>query len=245
MQLHGFPGRDETIWALVPVKELALTKQRLRPCLGTDRSGLSLAMLTDLLRALSDSREIDRVAIVTADDQIRKLGETFGAHIVNETESTDMNQALELGRGKLREQGVDRIAVFPGDLPLATGREIDRLIREIRSHPDYPRGTVVGICPSRDRDGTNLLCIDARMELAFAYGPGSFERHRQMARARSGTVVTLSSRTVSLDIDERSDLVALVAQCRSDQRCQATETWHYLVRNDYIGKINTQDTMQQ
>ena len=58
-------GQDKGLWALVPVKALGRAKQRLKNCMGEDRAGLTVAMLKDVLAALSESKEISHIVVVT------------------------------------------------------------------------------------------------------------------------------------------------------------------------------------
>ena len=56
LQANDEPDSKLSLWAVVPVKVLDESKRRLNATLGSDRRGITLAMLKDVLSALADSR---------------------------------------------------------------------------------------------------------------------------------------------------------------------------------------------
>jgi 2-phospho-L-lactate guanylyltransferase len=228
------PGREATLWALLPVKVLAASKQRLDLNLGRNRSGLARAMLHDLLQALSESTEISRIAIVTADEDVKSIGRELGGLIIDEDHPGDLNAAVAMGIFAIRQHGGDQVAIFPADIPLATGLEIDRLVQEVRASRERADTELVGICPSWDGDGTNFLMFNAGLDFPFNYGPGSFAKHRQAAVDVPASVMTLASPPISLDIDDRSGLDEFIEYCQSHPECRNTATWRFLQTHGYI-----------
>ena len=116
-------------WALVPVKSFEESKQRLKACLGDHRAEFSRAMLSDVLDALTASMEIDAVAIVTSDPDVRKIAESRQIIAIDEGAVSGLNPSIEHAVGVLQGAGAGRITVIHADLPLATGSEIDRICR--------------------------------------------------------------------------------------------------------------------
>lgn len=222
------------LWALVPVKPLAQSTQRLRECLGEHRPGLSLAMLGDLLEALVASREINRIAIVTADEQVRELARAHGVLLVEEPNPGRMNRAIGMGVEAIRAAGGTQVAIFPADLPLASGEEIDRVVRALRARQAVAEQRLVGICPAADRGGTNMLCVATEPAFPLRYGPGSYERHRQAALEAGCHAETLTSEAISLDIDTRADLDEFIARCARDAGCRRSRTWRFLLESGYV-----------
>jgi 2-phospho-L-lactate guanylyltransferase (CobY/MobA/RfbA family) len=98
-------GNDKGLWALVPVKALEKAKHRLKNCLGADRADFTVAMLNDVLAALSESKEITHIAVVTDDPRVAAITRQRGLNLVEEVGSKGMNQALELGRDAIRRMG--------------------------------------------------------------------------------------------------------------------------------------------
>ena len=71
-------GHDKDLWALVPVKALEGAKQRLKNCLGADREGFTIAMLKDVLAALSESKEVSHITVVTDDPRVAAIAKQGG-----------------------------------------------------------------------------------------------------------------------------------------------------------------------
>jgi len=89
--------------------------------------------------------------------------------------------------------GFERVIVAHADLPLAEDlRVVD--------------GPGAAIAPDRHGDGSNVLSVPTEAGFVFAYGPGSFERHRSEA-ARCGLAVTVVDEpALALDVDSVDDL---------------------------------------
>jgi len=104
---------DESQWALVPVKSLRWTKQRLKACLGSARAGLTIATLKDVLGALASSGEIAQIAVVTADPRVADIAVARGALVIDEGELRGMNAAIELGINAIKGIGGQRVAIVP------------------------------------------------------------------------------------------------------------------------------------
>ena len=236
--------RDEFLWALVPVKELDRSKQRLEPCLGDSCLEFTVAMLKDLLNALEQCRTISRIAIVTADPRVKSIGEHYSALVVDESESGDMNRAVTQGVKAIHDAGGARVAVFPADIPLVTGDEIDRLIQSMLSGAGNGAGRSIGICPSADQGGTNFLYLDTAVDFPFGYGPGSYQLHLKAASEASCQVITFSSPTVSLDIDRQKDLDKYISYCMLNSGYKETESWRFLWAGGYIERAGSRQRMQ-
>jgi len=232
LQLFDHP--DEEFWALVPVKSLSRTKQRLKSCLGRDRPGLTIAMLKDVLNALAHSREVTRIAVVTADPLVSDVAKNRGALVVDEVEANGMIEALELGVSTIGRMGGRRVAILPADIPLVTGPELDRVLHELRIQYRARGDNITGIGPSKDRGGTNILCIDTGRPLPLRYGPGSYRLHRECALEHGSQPVPLHSPAIELDIDEEKDLDEFMSFCLSNAEFRETETWQFLQGKGYI-----------
>ena len=67
---------------IIPVKNLAVAKSRLAPVLPEDaRAGFVLAMLRDVLTALSDVPQDLQILIVTSDPDVTGLAQEFAADL--------------------------------------------------------------------------------------------------------------------------------------------------------------------
>ena len=239
-----YTQRDEILWALVPVKQLNQSKRRLKHCLGDSRHEFSVAMLKDLLNALLRCSTIPHTAIVTADQRVKSIGKHYGALVVNESESGNMNLAVSQGVKAIQDAGGTHVAVFPADIPLVTGDEIDRLIQAMRVGYGNGAGRSIGICPSADQGGTNFLYLDTAGDFSFGYGPGSYQLHLKAASEASFQVITFSSPTVSLDIDRQKDLDRYISYCMLNSGFKETESWRFLWAGGYIERAGSRQGMQ-
>jgi 2-phospho-L-lactate guanylyltransferase len=231
---HQVAKRDEGLWFLIPVKALEGAKQRLKNCLGADRDGFTVAMLKDVLAALCESNEVSQIAVVTADPRVAAIAKQGGLLVIDEIESKGMNEALELGLDTIRRMGGQRIAIIPADIPLLTGPETDHIVHELQIQRQAREDDVTGIVPSKDRGGTNFLCIETSRPFPLMFGPDSYRRHKECAIAHGSQPVSLPSPTISLDIDEDKDLDEFIAFCLSNPEYQNTETWQFLQEKGYI-----------
>ena len=226
--------RDEGLWALVPVKALDGAKQRLQNCLGADRIGFTVAMLKDVLAALSESKEVSHIAVVTDDTRVAAIAKQGGLVVVEEVKSKGLNEALELGRDAIRRMGGHHILIVPADIPLMTGRETDRSLLKLQNQRQTRGNGVTGIGPSKDRGGTNFLCIETGRPFQLKFGPDSYRRHKECAIEHGSQPVLLLSPTISLDIDEDKDLDEFITFCLANPEYQKTETWQFLHKKGYI-----------
>ena len=71
------------LWAVVPVKERASAKERLSPMLRPEtRHALALAMLEDVLAALTATPGIAGLLVVTVDREAGRLAANYGARLI-------------------------------------------------------------------------------------------------------------------------------------------------------------------
>ncbi len=220
------------LWALVPVKELRSAKQRLRNYAGPEREELAFAMLNDVLDALSASKAVTNIALVTKDPRAAALAQQRGLLLVEETGHCEMNVAIRLGMEAIRQNGGWRVVIIHSDIPLLTGSELDRLAGIYTERSGACAGELVAISPSADRGGTNCLFLDAGQPFEFCYGPDSFALHCASVGSRHADVVLLESLTVGMDVDEPGDLETLLEYYRQHEEFQHTATWKFLHRRN-------------
>jgi len=231
--------QQNSVWALVPVKSLAWAKRRLSCFLGDDRAELTEAMFKDVIGALNSSSEVSNVAVITADLDIIALAEDLGVFVIKETRSFGMNISLHNGIDVLRNLGAQWLAIFPVDIPLATGAEIDRLIRAVNQERPNLGRKVMGITPCGKSDGTNFLYFNTADPIGLKYGAGSFSLHQQMATQCQVTSVVVDSYPMSVDLDEKSDIDEFVLHSLKNSAFQKTATWDFLQRKGYIERMQS------
>jgi len=186
-------------YALIPVKELDHAKARLAPVLdGAARRDLALAMFRDVLGAATGCHALDGVAVVSRDETALEVASAAG--VTGMVEPGDLNEALASAAAKLRERGVERLAVLVADLPLADAESIAALVA---SDAD------IAVVPSRD-GGTNALLLTAGA-IEFRFGPDSARQHLAAAEAAGLRAASVDLPRLALDIDRPADLDTLRA----------------------------------
>jgi len=208
--------------AVLPVKRFAAAKQRLAGGGARDPSGppgaaelatadglapaerrlLAEAMVADVLDALTEVASLAGVVVVTAEARVRTLAEERGFAAIDDPREAGQSAAAALGVDAAVARRAERVLLVPGDCPALDPREVDQLLAG-----DAP----AVIVPDRHGTGTNALLLAPPDRFAPAFGPGSFERHRALARAAGSEPVVASPPSLLLDVDTPDDLAALRA----------------------------------
>jgi coenzyme F420-0:L-glutamate ligase/coenzyme F420-1:gamma-L-glutamate ligase len=189
--------------AVIPAKEFTEAKRRLADALPAGaRAALARAMLEDVLAALSEA-PVDRVVVVTPDDEAAALAERWGALVVRETEGHGHTAAVARGVALCREWGATVLLTVPGDLPCLTAEEVRRVLEACGPAP------AAVFVPSRSGLGTNAACLSPPDAVPLRFGEPSFADHLAAARARGIEPVVLPLPGAGLDIDRPEDLHAL------------------------------------
>jgi 2-phospho-L-lactate guanylyltransferase len=196
-----------TIWAIVPVKELAGAKQRLSGMFPPEfRQGLVATMLEDVLAALSRSTRLAGVLVVTVDPTLAELARRFGARVLAEGAREGHTGAVTGGIRTLRAEGVAGMLTIPGDVPGVTAEEIDRLLD---AHGEAPAFTIV---PAHDGRGSNTIIASPPDLVPLAFGNDSFLPHLEAARQRGIEPTIMRLDGIGLDIDNPEDLLAFASR---------------------------------
>lgn len=116
-----------SLYAVVPVKDLAGAKSRLGPALGPEgRAALTLTMMQNVLLALREAG-VERTYVVSPDREVLDAAETSGASPLLQR-SRGMNPALEEAREKAVADGATSLLVFPADLPLLRAPDVETVV---------------------------------------------------------------------------------------------------------------------
>ena len=199
--------------ALIPVKGLDLAKSRLQHVLtGSERRALASCLLDDTLATLSAIPWIQRVLVVTSNEEVARRAEHAGAVAVAEppfepdpsNPHGPLNAALEAGRHWAMNDGASALTSVPADLPLLPALDSEGLRRDLDragqgdATADRP---FVGLHTDDQHDGTNLLIQRPSNAIPFRYGIGSFRRHREEALQRGARVIELNDPVFRWDLD--------------------------------------------
>ncbi len=189
------------LWAVVPVKPFRQGKTRLSTVLSEDeRFMLNSTLFGNTLRALSASRGIDQVLVVSRDTSVLAMSREFGARTIQEEGASNLNKALELASGFAIMSGASRVLVMPTDLPLLNVQVVEEFIGLGGRHRQ------IVISPDRKQAGTNALMVSPAGAIEYEYGLASFQKHIAQASKKDLQVEVFQSKALELDLDFPEDL---------------------------------------
>jgi 2-phospho-L-lactate guanylyltransferase len=209
--------------AILPVKRFADAKRRLGASVPDPRRlELARAMVGDVLVALRETAAIERTIVVTGEASVAAAARYMGAIVVSDAGADSQSAAVALGIEHALADGVERVLCVPGDCPALDPAELEELLRsapgdvtashgdpgEDREREADGRDEVV-IVPDRHGTGTNGLLLTPPDALSPSFGPGSFERHRELACAGGLACRVERPASLLLDVDTGADLAAL------------------------------------
>lgn len=186
--------------ALLPLRSLRDGKRRLQTVASVDeRQSLVDGMLQHALAALVGSGAIERILVVSPDPAARQRAERLGASALVQPDQ-GLNEGLQHGRKIIGERwpGQPLLVMLP-DLPFVEPADIASLVA-------LGSEQTVVIAPDRHCQGTNLMWLPAAAALAFAYGVGSFGRHRHAAEGLGFAVRCYHGAGTAFDLDTAEDL---------------------------------------
>lgn len=189
------------IWVIIPVKPLNRAKSRLAAVLSPEqRQELAEYMLRHVLSVVRTVPQIMGTLVISRDNRALAIARDFGARTVQESGTPELNTALMRATQIVARWKGSAVLILPADLPLVAGEDITGLVEMGRSEPSMV------IATDQHQDGTNALFIRPPGLIRYAYGPGSFQRHVQMAHDAGAAVKIYHSERLSLDIDMPDDL---------------------------------------
>jgi len=194
--------------AILPVKRFSLAKQRLGATVDDPlRAELARAMVGDVLLALSRSSAIDLTVVVTNEPSVAAAVGYVGAIVVPDTAEDGQSAAATIGIERALSEGAERVLCVPGDCPALDPDELNTLL-DFETGAQ-PAGAAVIIVPDRHGTGTNGLLLTPPNAISPSFGPGSCERHRELAAAAGARVRIEPVPSLLLDIDTGEDLAKL------------------------------------
>lgn len=217
-------GYGSAMWALVPLKQLEQAKARLASVLSPDeRRALMLAMARDVLTALSRSRLVRGILLVSRTPEADALAQAFATERFAESPHADLSTALMQASEYLAAQlNADGVMIVPADVPAITPEEVDSIIS--RHH----RITVI---PDDEHVGTNCLICSPPNCIPYLFDGLSFKPHLDAAAAAGITPTVIPSADFALDVDTPRDLEVLVA------RNPDSQTVSYLARSGIVQRL--------
>ena len=191
--------------ALIPVKRLEESKSRLLSKLpDAARQALTLAMLADLIEALSATPGVDRIAVTTPDEQVAAHAREAGAEVLMRAEP-GLNAALDDGRRRLLPDGEGALLIVLGDVAGARAEDFARLLAAADAQP----GPGAWLAPSTD-GGTSALLQRPADALPCRFGRDSAKRHREAAESEGLAFREIELPSLAIDLDQPEDLAVFL-----------------------------------
>jgi 2-phospho-L-lactate guanylyltransferase len=202
---------------LLPVKDLRNAKKRLTSVLTPEeRFGLAEAMLSDTIRTVQAVRRADKIFVVTNYQPVLDMAKENGWEILREDRQISESDSVDASSRICELRGVRALLRLPLDLPLVQPRDIDELLAIECKSP------AMAIVPSRDGTGTNALLRTPPTLFPSHFGEGSFAKHLAEAERAGAQVFTCRNPRLEMDVDDESDLRALLEH---DLAGTATGAW--------------------
>lgn len=196
------------MWAIVPIKQFQLAKQRLAPGLdATERAGLMRAMAEDVLDCVGRTPGITRILVVSREPEAAALAAAVGAELLVESEG-GLIAAVTEGAAAAARAGARGILIVPGDLPLADPEDLQQVLE---AHRDAPAVTLVADAAG---EGTNCLACTPADLIDFRFGAASCGAHQRAARDAGVEPTLLAVPALALDVDTPADLAAFAGRAR-------------------------------
>lgn len=188
--------------AVVPVKRFARSKERLAALMTpAERAQLAATMLDDVLSAIVEVANLDRVAVVTGDATAAAIARSFRAVVVDDPIETGMNAAVTRA---VQALSADALLIVPGDIPNLRSADLRRVLALLTERS-------VALAPAVRDGGTNLLALMPPDAIAPCFGLDSFARHVEAAWQAGIEPAVLNLDSVRLDIDSLEDVAAFLA----------------------------------
>jgi 2-phospho-L-lactate guanylyltransferase len=193
-----------TIWAIVPVKPLRLGKSRLAGVLSdAERAVLNRMFLEQTLDILRSTPTVTQTLVVSRDPAALAIAREFGARTVLEDGTPNLNSALTRATLLARNYATQGVLVLPADLPILTKNDLLLFFEAVRPAP------CMVITPDRHEDGTNALLMAPGGLVPYTFGPGSFQKHCELAQKVGARLEIVRNERIELDLDTPADLALL------------------------------------
>lgn len=192
---------------LVPIRSFDDAKSRLAESLDPQaRRVLMRRMAETVLAAAHDLP----VWVVTDDDEVVQWAQEL--HVRTQSVGVSgLNPAITAAAAAAASAGAARILIAHADLPYASDLRV-------------VSGSGVVIAPDRRRDGTNVMSLPTDTGFKFAYGPGSFAKHRAEAARLGLDFCEVDDASLAWDVDSPADLPSNFVQSTHDASHHDSDT---------------------
>lgn len=215
--------------AVLAVKSPADSMTRLTGVLlPAERKELATRLYHQALNVLGSVSQFDERIVVSTDRAVLDAARLEGARILKEPNQLSHSHSAERGVEMALRLGAHTVLSAPIDVPLATSAEYEKLL-DVSSRLSEPSLIIV---PSCDGTGTNVLVRAPPDVIESAFGPGSFERHRNAGIDAGAEVRVMCPPGITLDLDTPQDLLTVEKQTRGNN-----DILDYLERIDAFNRV--------
>ena len=211
-------------WAIVPFRGSSKAKRRLEHAIPHEtRSRLVLAMLDDVLEALTQATILDGILLVSRSPEATDIARKWGITQFKENGNSLVEALVEASDALRNSYGARTAMIVPGDVPLITGEAVDAILR-VQSD--------VTVVPDANKVGTNALVCRPPNAFPYVFDGRSFHPHVEAALNAGLKVKTVQSELFNIDVDTYEDLIKLGAvnnTTRTGQLFQSEEALRALV----------------
>jgi 2-phospho-L-lactate guanylyltransferase len=201
------------ISAIIPVKTFSKAKTRL-DFPDAKKEEFCKLMFKEVLQTLSVSSLIDKILVVTKDEDALSISKKFNTIQIIDNEESGVNHAVSLADSYAIQNGFDASVVFPQDIPFMKTQDIDFLLK-FQNPPKFSL-----IVPSRKFDGTNALVRMPVDLMETHYDEDSYKIHLSTGRKKTPNTSLVFIRRIMLDIDDESDLNFALIQKEKPALCE-------------------------
>lgn len=198
--------------AIIPVKTFSNAKTRL-DLKGENKIDFCKLMLEEVLQTLSITPKINKIIVVSKDQEALEISKKFNATQIVDDE-TGVNDAISLADDFLQKNDFDASLVIPQDIPFLKTQDIDFLL----SFQHTPKSVL--IVPSKHFDGTNALFRTPVNIMRTHYDEDSYKIHLSTGKSVTSHTSLVFVKRIMMDIDNNDDLKFAISQNEKPNLCQ-------------------------
>jgi len=189
-----------TTWAVLPVKPFCRGKSRLSDCLEADELiALNRFLFEQTFHKLRASDGIDKVVVVSQDDQALDFARINGGIALTENAESSLNAAVAQALQFVSTTEPGRVLILPADLPLMTSEDLEALL----TIETAERAMV--IVPDTRQLGTNAILLSHATMLKPQFGRRSFQKHTRQATSNGVELIVWLNDNIQRDLDTPQD----------------------------------------
>ena len=200
------------IVAIIPVKTFSKSKTRLNLSLN-QREDLCRIMLEEVVETISNTKNIDKIIVVSKDEEALKLTKKFDVIEIFDDDESGVNHAVSLADSYLANNEWDTSIIFPQDIPFIQSEDIEDIIQFSKSTQS------ILVIPSRRFDGTNALLRRPHNLMKTHYDEDSYKIHLEIGKSMTSNTSLILLRRIMLDIDNQEDLKFLLSHNEKLEFC--------------------------